>query len=229
MLTRPPPSTPISATSPLVRGVRAASSFGTMPPSNVPSPTSDSARSGADRVGRARRRGTRPGTSVRKRIRSAPSPTASADAASSAFTLSGPRASGETPGRDRPRARRRSRRARDGTGSPTSPSSGICSASSPTSSPASAHRVAARSPRRRAALTAARLSRTTSSPSAVVTRRPSTNSHLEPAPRHLLGDLRAGAVHDADRVARGAQRRDGLGDAAGRRAADLEDDDAHVR
>ena len=39
-----------------------------------------------------------PGTSVTKTIRSAPSPTASAAAASSAFTFSGPRASGATTG-----------------------------------------------------------------------------------------------------------------------------------
>jgi len=39
-----------------------------------------------------------PGTSVRKWMRAAPIPTASADAASSAFTFSGPRARGESTG-----------------------------------------------------------------------------------------------------------------------------------
>ncbi len=58
---------------------------------------------------------------------------------------------------------------------------------------------------------------------------PADELHLEPAPRHLLRDLRAGAVHDADRVAGGAQARDRLGRSPRRRAANLEDDEAHER
>ena len=52
---------------------------------------------------------------------------------------------------------------------------------------------------------------------------------LEAAALHLLRDLRAGAVHDADAGAGRAQLGDCLRDAARRRAAHFEHDDAHVR
>ena len=68
-----------------------------------------------------------------------------------------------------------------------------------------------------AALTAAKLSRTTSSP-----RRSSRAGRRRTRPRARARsissrDLRPGAVHDADRVPVGAQREHGLRDAAGRR------------
>ena len=62
-----------------------------------------------------------PGTSVTKRIRSASSPTASAAAASSAFTFSGPRASGATTGIRPSSSAARSTAGADGSGSPTQP------------------------------------------------------------------------------------------------------------
>ena len=51
---------------------------------------------------------------------------------------------------------------------------------------------------------------------------------LEPAPLHLLGDLRPRAVDDADGVAGRAQLRDGVGDTRGRGPSHLQDD-CHVR
>ena len=105
-----------------------------------------------------------PGTSLTKTIRSAPSPTASAAAASSAFTFSGPTASGahDRDAAGGERVEHRGRRA-TATGSPTRPSPAARSARSPISSPASADAagpIAAHT----SAFTAASDSRTTSSP-----------------------------------------------------------------
>ena len=71
-------------------------------------------------------------------------------------------------------------------------------------------------------------SRTTSSTSAVVTRRPSTNVGAIPLPLHLGRDLRACAVHDHDVVPGRAQRERLVGRHGGNPAAELEDDPAHV-
>src|SRR5581483_1697090 len=81
---------PISARTPTRAALTAACSFGTMPPSS-----SGSRRSASSAAIRGR---ITPGTSVWKTIRSAPRPIASAAAASSAFTFSGPTASGATTG-----------------------------------------------------------------------------------------------------------------------------------
>ena len=84
---------------------------------------------------RRRPRRRRPATSDTKTIRSAPSPTASAAAASSALTFSGPTAIGVTIG-IRPAARASSTASgRHGSGSPTRPSSGRRVATRPISSP----------------------------------------------------------------------------------------------
>ena len=58
---------------------------------------------------------------------------------------------------------------------------------------------------------------------------PADKAELEAAALHLLRDLRAGAVDDAHLIARSAQIRDRLGDAAGGGAAHFQHDDAHVR
>ena len=92
------------------------------------------------RSGRAPAVRRTPGTSVRKTIRSAPSPTASAAAASSAFTFSGPSASGATtgiePGVERverpPRAARQRRRRRGRAPAPASRCRPISSPARPT-------------------------------------------------------------------------------------------------
>src|SRR5581483_7688483 len=86
---------PISARTPSRAALTAACSFGTIPPSS-----SGRRRSASSAAIRGR---ITPGTSVWKTMRSAPSPIASADAASSALTFRGPTASGATTG-IRPRA-----------------------------------------------------------------------------------------------------------------------------
>ena len=139
-----------------------------------------------------------PGTSVTKRIRSARIPTASAAAASSALTFSGPAAIGATTGISRWASASSTGSGRVGSGSPTRPSSGTGSARRPISSPS---RPTARSPiaSQRSAFTArasagrARAPRGSSRAGRRRTRR-------EPEALHLLGDLRPGAVHDADLV-----------------------------
>src|SRR5581483_9097586 len=165
---------PMVAATPPRAAVTAAWSFGTIPPCSVP-PSSSSLASSAPISSTTSPPRMRPSTSVRKRSRSAPSPSASAAAASSALTFSGPSASGATTG-VRPAASACSISAgAAGTGSPTKPSSTIRSAGSPSSSPKSGSArgpIAAQS----AAFTSASASRTTSSPAAVVTRRPATNS-----------------------------------------------------
>ena len=57
-----------------------------------------------------------------------------------------------------------------------------------------------------------------------VRRRPPTNSTGIAAPLHLLRDLRAGAVHDADLVAFLDEAEDAVGRLAGDGAADLHDE-----
>ena len=90
------------------------------------------------------------------------------------------------------------------------------------------HRVPARSRRRPRRFTSASDARTTSSTSAVVTRRPSTNVGAIPLPLHLGRDLRARAVHDHDVVPGRAQRERLVGRHGGNPTAELEDDPAHV-
>ena len=180
-----------------------------MPPSKSPSSTSVSARS-ALIDWTSQPSWNTPGTSVRKRIWSAPMPTASADAASSAFTFSGPSASGETTGTSPAASARSTRGGAVGSGCPTRPSSGTCV------------RLRARSRRPRAATASGPIAAQTSAftrGEAVahdlepLRRRhaPAVDElHLEAAPLHLVGDLRAGAVHDADRARRsraGSRRR----------------------
>ena len=119
---------------------------------------------------RRRRRASTPGTSVTKRIRSAPRPTASAAAASSALTFSGPAASGATTGIrpaasavERPRRRRRNRVADEAERRrPASPAGRSRRRSSPTASAPSAAQSAA--------FTSASDSRTTSSAAAASSR-----------------------------------------------------------
>src|SRR4051812_35130651 len=123
---------PISAWTPSRAAVTAARSFGWIPPWSVPPSSSSSASSAAMRETTAPA-SSRPGTSVRKRMRSAPRPIASAEAASSALTFSGPAASGATTG-TRPASSAASTAAgADGTGSPTSPRPGARVASRPIS------------------------------------------------------------------------------------------------
>ena len=86
---------PISAARRARRGT-AARSLGTIPPSS--SPPESRGRPRPPRSPGRRPLAQEPGTSVTKRSRSAPRPTASAAAASSAFTFSGPAASGATTG-----------------------------------------------------------------------------------------------------------------------------------
>src|SRR5919106_1360906 len=165
---------PISAWTPRRAARTAASSFGTMPPSNAPAASSRSACTASMRSASAPSTKT-PGTSVTKTTRSASSPTASAVAASSALTFSGPTAMGATTGM-RPAASAASiAGGRHGRGSPTKPSSGSTSACSPISSPVSGSALGPSS----AAIcspTARRDSRTTARAASLVTRRPRTNS-----------------------------------------------------
>src|SRR5207237_415093 len=89
--------TPMFVCTPSRAAVTAARSFGRIPPSSSPPASNPSASSAwIERTTLPPRR--RPGTSVRKKIRSARRPTASAAAISSAFTFSGPAASGATTG-----------------------------------------------------------------------------------------------------------------------------------
>src|SRR6185437_12395046 len=102
-----------------------------------------------------------PGTSVRKTSLLAPSPSASAADASSALTFSGPTASGATTGTLPAASAARSFFGRHGNGSPTCPSGGTGTASSPSRWPSTGTATspsAAHSP----ALTASIDSRTTS-------------------------------------------------------------------
>jgi hypothetical protein len=121
-----------------------------------------------------------PGTSVMKKIRSASSATAIAAAASSALTFSGPRAIGATTGIRPSSIASSTAGSGAGTGSPTSPSDGTCVAVRPISSPI---RPTALGPSasQSCSLTARSDSRTTSSASAEVTRRPPT--HCTGSPR----------------------------------------------
>src|SRR5262249_32841811 len=80
---------PISAFTPSLAAVTAARSLGTIPPSSSPASRRSSAVPAAI-DGTTEPSSSRPGTSVTKRIFSAPSPLASAHAASSPFTFSGP-------------------------------------------------------------------------------------------------------------------------------------------
>ena len=155
-------------------------------------------------------------------------PTASAEAASSALTFSGPSASGVTTGTSPAASTRRTSGGAVGSGRPTSPSSGTRVAFSPISSPASA---TASGPIARAQLLVDGGEAVAHDVERLRRRHapPADELHLEPAPLHLLRDLRAGAVHDADRVAGGAKARDRVGRSPRRRAANLEDDEAHER
>ena len=133
---------PISATSPLRAAFAAASSLGTMPPSKLPWPTSCTARAAGDRLEQpalvedARHVGEEE-DALRPRARRA-----SAAAASSALTLSGPRASGETTG-TRPAASACSTAAgrRRHAGGRRGRARGSSSASRPISSPSQPDRV----------------------------------------------------------------------------------------
>ena len=167
---------PIEAWTPPRAARTAASSLGTIPPSKRPSsrPGLGLVRGRTDASSPSR---STPGTSVTNRILSAPIPTASAAAASSALTLSGPSASGATTG-TRPSASAASTAGADGSGRPRG------RAPRPAAPAGRSRRRAAdrARPDRLAdlALTAASDSRTTSSTSGVVTRRPSTNSGTIP-------------------------------------------------
>src|SRR5581483_1370251 len=166
---------PISARTPVRAATTAACSLGTMPPSNDPASTSSAPIRSSTRSS-----SSTPGTSIRNRIRPAPSPIASAAAASSALTLSGPAATGATTG-IRPAASASTIACgRLGTGEPTWPSSGTGIASSPISSPA---RPTARGPISAQSwrLTARSASRTTSIAAGLVTRRPWTKVTSSPA------------------------------------------------
>ena len=157
----------------------AARSFGTIPP--VSSPASSMRSTSTPRtVAATAPPSSRPGTSVRKRIRSAPSPIASAAAASSALTFNGPSASGATTGISPASSAAATAAGRDGSASPTRPSSGTGVACRPISSPKSG---TAREPSAAqiSELTAANDSRTTASPASVVTRRPPTKVTSSPS------------------------------------------------
>ena len=132
-----------------------------------------------------------------KRIRSASSPTASAAAILSAFTLSGPAASGAITGISPSSSAATTAFGRDGTGSPTMPSIGTCSARRPISSPKNGTAVspiAAHS----AALTSTIDSRDDLERLLARHAPAADELHLEPAPFHLGADLRPGSVHDDD-------------------------------
>ena len=103
-LTRPPPSRRSRPGRRSRAAPSAARSFGTIPPLSAPSSSRRSA-SATPIDAETAPPSSSPGTSVTNRIRSAPIPTASAAAASSAFTFSGPAASGATTG-TRPRRER---------------------------------------------------------------------------------------------------------------------------
>ena len=156
-------------------------------------------------------------------------PTAIAAAASSAFTLSGPAASGAITGiRPASSDRERASGARDGHGLADEAELRHLRRAQADVVAEVAARRAGRAPTQSSSLTAASDARTTSIPSGVVTRRPPTNSTGMPARSISSADLRAGAVDDAHLVlarelehGRGRLRRD--------RAADLDDDPAHER
>ena len=220
---------PIEAGTPPRAAVIAAPSFGMIPPSRVPPPSSsvggvdvdrvddlavedqpvdvgeEEQPVGAERRPRSRRRPRRRSRSAARR-RSA-RPPGSGPASSAAHDL-GRAATGS--GRRRGRAPGPASRARP----ISSPKSGT--ARSP---------IAAQS----AALTAASEARTISIPSGVVTRRPPTNSTGMPGALHLGADLRAGAVDDAHLVPRAASSSTCAADSRGDGAADLDDEPAHVR
>ena len=227
--------TPISATSPPLAACTAASSFGTMPPSKTPSPISASAcaarisESSSPLVEHARhvgeeeqplgaepdgeRRGglvgvhvQRPATATQAAVSACETSasgvtTGTRPAASAALT-----AGGEAAGLSR-RARARGRRPRqadlvalerNGVRADRGADGGV------DRQPGS--RARPRAPRR------------------VVYAPAADELHLDPAPRHLLGDLRPGAVDDADlrRLRRGASR-PRRATPRGRRTADLQD------
>ena len=179
-LTRPPPSRRSSRRR--RRGSRptAACSLGTIPPPS--SPASSRRSASATRIVEATAPpSSKPGTSVTKRSLSAPSPTESAAAASSAFTFSGPDAErcddGDESGRkgvlDRRRCAREavSRRAR---------ARGRARLRA-RSRPRRAARAIGPIAEHTSALTEAKDSRTTASAASLVTRRPSMNLTSSPA------------------------------------------------
>ena len=197
-LMRPPPSRRSRARTPSRAARTAAWSFGTMPPSNAPSPSELVGVVGA--IERRRALEKTPGTSVTNRMRSAPSPTASAAAASSAFTFSGPaRERGDdrdAPGRerldDRLRARAARRRRRARAPAPASPRGRSRRRRAPTArGPIAAHSARVDREQRLADDRKRRRRRDAAA---------ADERDLEPAARHLRGDLRPGAVDDADRV-----------------------------
>ena len=155
-------------------------------------------------------------------------PTASAEAASSALTFSGPSASGvdhrDEPGREHPQDLRRRGRQRP----PDEPELGNVRRLQPDL--VAGERDGVR-PDRGAQLLVDGGEAVAHDVERLRRRHapPADELHLEPAPLHLLRDLRAGAVHDADRVAGGAKARDRVGRSPRRRAANLEDDEAHER
>ena len=175
-----------------------------------------------------------PGTSLRKRMRSAPSPTASAAAASSALTLSGPAASGATTG-IRPAAS-----ASSTAGGATGPGRRRARAPAPARRAGRSRRPSAPSARgadrraERGVHGGERLAHDLER-RAASSRAGRRRSDREPAPLHLRGDLRPGAVHDADLVLAAASsrtrrrvRRDRAADLDRRRSRPVLRVDAHV-
>ena len=216
-VTRRPPSRRSSARTP----PRAATDGGHRAsarsrPRSVPSPSIRSAVVDGDARRPRRRRRARRERRVTKRMRSAPRPTASAAAASSALTFSGPcgerRDDGDPAGGERvdDRGRRGGRRVAD------EPERLDLRAPAGRSRRRTASTAAAPIAAQTSALTAASDSRTTSSTSARRHAPPVDERRCDPAPLHLGGDLRAGAVHDDDVVPR---RRAGRARAAAASAA----------
>ena len=165
---------------------------------------------------------------MRKTSRRAPSPSASAAAASSAFTFSGPTASGATTGILPAASAPRICLGRHGSGSPTQPSGG-------TGHGVEAGLVAEHGDgdvAERGAEAGVHLCHRLAHDLEPGARRAAPAVHeldRDAAPVHLLGDLRAGAVHDDELVALLAQAEDPVDGLGGDRAADLDDEPRHER
>ena len=196
---RPPPSRRSPRRRRRAVATTAAFSFGTIPPPSSPAASIRSAFGETRIVEATAPPSKRPGTSVTKSL-SAPRPTASAAAASSAFTFRGRRREAPRPGRAAPGGQRvLDRRRRRGSGEPTCPSSATRTAARPISSSKSG---TAGSADRSADLRVDGGQRVADDGERSCARHaPSVDeTDFEPGTREFGRDLRPGPVDDADVV-----------------------------